>query len=1355
MSEVTTRVQWRFRLLTCCLVLTTLALIQSPGRTVADTKLDLVINPGGFLHRALDLWDPQGSFGQVQNQAYGYFFPMGPFFWLGHLIGLDPWVIQRLWWALLLSVAFLGMVKLAGALGVSSPTARLLAGFAFALSPRMLSVIGPSSIEVWPMALAPWVLLPLVIGTRRGNPIRMAALSAVGVMLVGGVNAAATFAVIPLGVLWLLSAEPGPRRRRLMIWWPAFVLIGTLWWLIPLFLLGSYSPPFLDFIESAANTTVAANLFDGLRGTSDWVAYVSSDAAAGKDLISQPLLILNGVVVMALGLVGLARRHTPHRQFLFSGVVVGLFLVTAGHVGTMSGWGSTDLQHALDGALAPLRNTHKFDVVLRIPLVLGLAFLVSALGERARDRSRNDEAIKALGVTLLAIVAVVGATSPAWAGNLANKGSFDSIPTYWRQASTWLDDNSDGRSMLVPASAFPEYLWGSTGDEPLQPLAHGDWAVRNSIPLTNPGTIRLLDAVTVELAQGKASEGLASTLRRSGVQFLVLRNDLDDARLAANEEAVYETLKTSAGITLVKSFGPQVGSDPEGFGGDLRSFVDGGWQSRHQAIQIFSVGPAPDSRSQDAAETPTVVGSAASLADLGDLGVTDDRSVFLAQDQPRGLTPESVVLTDESRRQEAAFGSVYDNRSASLTPAEAYAATRPVHDYVTAADVPWLAVPSLRGADSLTASSSRSAATTLGGARPASLPFAAFDGDATSSWLADKASGWIRLGLGAKRDLGQVTFRADLAPGTTESLSVTTAAGARRLVLTGREAKSIGIGSVSSLTVHGSTRAGDFFSLAEISGPALSVSRPLVLPELQAGWPTPVTIALGLDSSRRPGCLTVLSLVRCRADIASAGEDGAAIDRIFSLPSATSYGTSIAVQPIGGQSLDDYLQRGLPGRVRASSTVNDDPQALASRVIDHDLKTGWIARPGDTDPTISMRWDSVHRLHELHLATASSLPASIPTTAVLDFGNGQQRTVTFRNGSATFDEVTSDRVDIHLQAGKPALDYDSIGLNSPLPVGVSEVWFRDARLSFDSTTSPMTLPCGSGPDLDVNGVQTQTSVETTTADLAAAVPAKATPCGESKVDLSGGSNRLTVRSSALFRPTSMVLTHGTPVHGASTAVQRTDHSSVSRVMALPDGPRRVISTTENFNPGWKAAAGGHGLEAVQVNGWQQAWIAPAGTSGAVDLTFAPNRTYHAGLIVGAVAALLLLILAAWRRYSDTPRETGAGRRMGRRGLGAFAAAGLVSAVVLGGVPGLVAGVAGAGLAILASRRFGEPEWLVTVPLAIAGVLYAIRPWGGAGTWAGTTELPQICVAVTLGIVAGLVGSDRQALSRKNGSSITR
>ena len=120
-----------------------LAFIQDPGFLISDTKFDLVVDPAGFLHRALHLWDGQGAFGQLQNQAYGYLWPMGPFFWLGLL------ATARAGWSSGCGgpACCRGVHRRVQAVARARHRARtlacLVAGLAFALSPRMLTDAGP------------------------------------------------------------------------------------------------------------------------------------------------------------------------------------------------------------------------------------------------------------------------------------------------------------------------------------------------------------------------------------------------------------------------------------------------------------------------------------------------------------------------------------------------------------------------------------------------------------------------------------------------------------------------------------------------------------------------------------------------------------------------------------------------------------------------------------------------------------------------------------------------------------------------------------------------------------------------------------------------------------------------------------------------------------------------------------------------------------------------------------------------------------------------------------------------------------------------------------------------------------
>ncbi|GMA19696.1 hypothetical protein GCM10025862_39820 [Arsenicicoccus piscis] len=233
-------VVWRLRVATACLLLTALAFCQAPGLIVPDTKLDLTVDPLGFLRRALTVWDPGGALGQLQNQAYGYLFPMGPVHLVLRLLEVPEWVTQRLWWSVVLVVAYLGFWRLAGALRVGTPWARYLGALLFALSPRLLSEVAITSVEVWPMAVAPWVLLPLV--AERGRLRTRVLLSALAFGCIGGVNAVASGAALVLPTLWWLTRRPVRTALRGFVAWLGACLLAGLWWIGPLLVLGRYSP---------------------------------------------------------------------------------------------------------------------------------------------------------------------------------------------------------------------------------------------------------------------------------------------------------------------------------------------------------------------------------------------------------------------------------------------------------------------------------------------------------------------------------------------------------------------------------------------------------------------------------------------------------------------------------------------------------------------------------------------------------------------------------------------------------------------------------------------------------------------------------------------------------------------------------------------------------------------------------------------------------------------------------------------------------------------------------------------------------------------------------------------------------
>jgi arabinofuranan 3-O-arabinosyltransferase len=1331
------------RIVAACVVLVGVAFIQSPGLLIADTKFDLAVDPANFLARALHLWDAEGAFGQLQNQAYGYLWPMGPFFALGAALDLQGWVVQRLWMALVMVVAFVGTARLARALGARSDLACLAAGFAFALSPRMLSTLGPISVEAWPSALAPWVLLPLVRGATEGSPRRMAMLSALAVAMVGGVNAAATFAVLPLGVVWLLTREPGPRRRSLMIWWPVFTALGTLWWLVPLFVMGAYSPPFLDFIETASVTTFPTTPFDALRGTSDWVPYVDTTWQGGFETLSAGYLALHSGILLMLGVVGMMLRGNPHRHFLALSLLLGLVLVTMGHQGATQGWLAGVLHLQLDEVLAPLRNVHKFDPVVRLPLVLGLAWVLDSAARALADAPRRRWVLSSPAAVIgLAVVALIGSSLPATSGQLATTRPVFATPGYWAEAAEWLKANADDDvALLAPGSSFGSYVWGEPRDEPLQYLADSRWAVRNAIPLAPAGNIRMLDAFEARLNHGRPSAGLAPYLRRAGVKYVVVRNDLRPSRDVPDPTLVHHALAGSPGIELVETFGPEVGGGAALRKDGSRIVVNGGWQSRWRAIEVFEVAGA--TLAVGAHRLPVVAGGPEDLLDLADHGVLQDEPVQLAADVPPGGKPDGpVVLTDGLLDRERFFGRVHDGYSAVRTPGDDPRSGNPVADYRLRASERWTTSARLSGARAISASSSMSDSNASSGSRPGELPFAAVDDDPQSSWVSNAGSqkaAWWRVDLDDPVDLTEVEVTLAEKAGR-ERIRVLTAAGRGEVVvLEPGTTTAVGVrpGSTRWLRVEDASGGRGALSLAEVSWPGRDISRALVLPTLPEGWGNPDQVLLRALRDPRTGCTVVERATRCVEDRARPSEEPTGFDRVVTLTSAAAYVAEVTALPRPGIDLLVRLQEGLSISVTGSSSAVPDTRATGLAATDGDRRTTWTPSGADTRAQLNINWIGTRAIRGLRVVVERGAPARRPTVLQLTWPGGTRTVAVGKDGRARFAPIRTDRLAVRVTGAENAFSIDQDGVRSQLPVGIGEIRLRGLPLAPISLSRDVrTWRCGSGPTVVVNGVALRTRLRASPAELFAMLPVPAELCRDTPLGLRGGENTITVRGSDLAVPEAVLLGRGlgeVPVEPAEVA---TPSAVERRIEPVPGAG--VLVTRENANPGWEATQGGRPLASVVVDGWQQGWLVDGGPE-PVRATFAPDRGYRLGLVVGAGLFVLLLALAL------VPARRWPGADLAPTGPARIRAVVLLGAGLLGA--GLLGGWAGAGCFVVAAAvatvaRRGEHEvfpWLVgSLPL-VAATAYFVRPWGSVSGWAGALTWPHYLVMLTVSavVVAGV------------------
>jgi arabinofuranan 3-O-arabinosyltransferase len=386
------------------------------------------------------------------------------------------------------------MWRVLGAFAVGNAWTRLLAAVMFALGPRIASELTITSVEVWPMAVAPWVLWPLVAPDRRSWRWRIL-WSAVALAFCGGVNAVATGATLVLPTLWFLTRTPSRQLARCFAGWLVACLLAMAWWLVPLLLLGRFSPPFLDWIEGSSITSSTASAYEALKGTSAWLAFLRSDTGpqwpGGWLYVTMPMLVIGSTIVAACGLLGITLRRTPERMLLFISVLVGLVLMTAGHTSAPSAPWAAGVQDVLDTALAAFRNAHKFDVVVRIPLTIGLASALAVFSDRARSWGAKSWAVPLIAVSLTVLV-----TAPVVVANLARGESYREVPAYWAQTARWLDAQPQpGAALVLPAASFADFNWGSTKDNPLQPLMRRPMVVRDAVPLGSAGATRFLDGV--------------------------------------------------------------------------------------------------------------------------------------------------------------------------------------------------------------------------------------------------------------------------------------------------------------------------------------------------------------------------------------------------------------------------------------------------------------------------------------------------------------------------------------------------------------------------------------------------------------------------------------------------------------------------------------------------------------------------------------------------------------------------------------------------------------------------------------------------------------------------------------------
>lgn len=1304
-------------------------LLQAPGRIVSDTKLDVVLAPGGFLAGLGRLWNPRQGFGGLQDQAVGYAFPMGPFYAVAEGIGLPPWIVERLWMALIVAVAFWGTVRLTERLAIGTAGSRLVAALAYALWPTLTSLVGSTSAAVLPLALLPWVLVPLVDGARAGaSPLRCAARSGVAVLCMGGVNAVSVLAVLPAPLIYLLTRSPGPRRRALLGWWLAAVALITAWWWLPLLLLAGYGFNFLPFIETPHTTASTMAATEALRGTGNWLDYLNFGAPAlpsGWVLVSTGWAVAGTGFVAALGLGGLARSGMPEARWLRWSVCAGAVATMAVYPGRLGGPFHGPLQDFLNGPGQAFHSIYKFQPLIALPLVLGLAHLLG------RPPHRSPLLRGAVAVLLAA--GLLGAALPYLGGRVLQSGSFKEVPGYWRDTATYLAGHGgDGRALLEPAASHGYYAWGTTVDDVLQPYAESGWVQRTLVPMGGAGSQRYLDGAERAMASGTEVPGLAAYLARGGIRYVVVRHDLDPGQFEFISPAQYHRTLQLSGFRLVTGFGPVTPASP------IRSQTPLQIQAidqQHRAVEIYEA-TDPTLRPED----PVTVypdsgavqlsGGPESLLPAAAGGLLNGRAVTLTGDAT-GSDSSPLIVTDGLRRTDTSFGLIRDNVSYTYTEK---GTNPPGRADGSGGDPPRQLLPAFPAAGHQTTAVIEGAASVTASTygswllqTPSYDPVNAFDGDPGTAWVEGSANTpvgqWLRADFGRRLELPDgVTVRlladSSFRPVATR-ITVTTDSGSVTDTVTpdGREQTlraPAGSTTTLKLTIaaaKGVVPGGFGAGISEVSVPGVRVTRYLRVPH-------------DALTSGPGGVVYSFQRQTTTSGIIGSANPETQLARIFTTDQAETFSTQLSALPAPGPTLDRLLETtaGDTGglRITGSPALGGLPQFRPANLVDGSYLTGWIA--AGPDPALHLSWPGDRTIGDLYLKAAEGISAP-PLSVRISSPDGVREGSVDADGHVTFSPaLRTDRLDVTFPQVKKVTAYDAVtGTRLPLPLGLAEIHFpalADLRHTPADPSRTFQLPCGSGPAVTVDGTKYPTSATGTLGDLTDGRPVRVTLCTSGgQLDLGAGTHRISSPGSGVpIAVTDAVLTSGVaddslrasaPAGRPARELTRWEWGDEDRSVQVGPGAEAYLEVHENRADGWTATLNGKELQAVTLDGWQQGYVIPADGAGTLRLHYRPAAAYHLALAVGTVLALLVVAAACGafgrRRGADRPE-------LAERPPGPLA--GPVVAVLVLVVVGGPMALAAVAIALLARWRTFIAPAVAVAAMTAAGVIAAVAAQDG-------------------------------------------
>src|SRR4051794_5920494 len=960
-----------------------LALVQRPGRLIADTKIDLYVDPVDFVSRVASAWTPTGQLGHVFGGQYGgYLFPMAPWFALGDLAGVPMWIVHRLWLGAVLAVAALGALHLLDAmLGRPRGAAHVAAAVLYVVNPYVAGYANRTSVPLLAYAALPWLLFAVHCGLREPRGWRWPAVFALALTCTGGGVNAATTGWLLVGPLLLAGYEllaggiawraVGSLAVRLV---PVTALANA-WWVVPLVVHARYGLNFLPFTEQPGTIWGPTSVTESLRLMGFWTSYIGVGfggvlrpfASHGPVLLFDRPVVIAGLLVPGLALLGFAwTRRWRYGPFFLALVLAGVLIMAAGFPeGAPLRRAATGVYYHVQ-AVQFLRTTYKAG-----PLVaLGIAALGGAAVALAWARWR-------LAVAVGAVVLAGVAAWPLVSGRAPEPQLAFDVPGAWRDAAAAVDRlPDDQRAVVLPGELFAYYDWGGTIDPILPTLADRPVAERTLVPYADLRAVDLLAGVDALVSQERAVPGqLPPLLDLLGAGAVVTGTDTDRSRAGAvgPVEAADVLRLRARGFGRPRELAPAAGR--------VRAPL------RLAPVRVARVRTGGLVRLLPRAPQTGLDGGGEGVAARAAFGMLDpSRPLAYAADagasaiRAAARAGGEIVVTDTNRRRAYVASRYRANTGPTLPPAQDVSADGTMLDpFGAGPDAQTVAL--IRGGASVTAPSSPQVTQF-----PEHRPFAALDGDPRTAWIADRVLPRARHHLDVTFDRPRDVAAVDLLPYSDSRGVVTRVAinGHERAVRRGWNHLVVGLHGARSLQVRIAHvrqprhRSGGAGGIRELRVGGLRLRETLRAPVLaeralrgarldRAG----LAYLLERTTADAPGRVGPpvgpwqAGLLRDRVD------PEPRLERTIAPPAARSWRLD-AWTSAGPEPSDLALDRlaGVRGtlRARSSGRYQDAPSARASSAFDGDPRTAWLGPWAGRRPVLSWTTPRAVTVRRLRLA---------------------------------------------------------------------------------------------------------------------------------------------------------------------------------------------------------------------------------------------------------------------------------------------------------------------------------------------------------------------------------------------------